>query len=54
MKKCPVCKRTMSKKMIYNYGTPIISFKCKCGYSDGQLYTGQQESKMHFLRRMKK
>ena len=54
MKKCPKCKRTMTKKMAYNNGTPIISFHCMCGYSDGQLYTGQQKNKSHFLRKMKK
>ena len=54
MKKCPICKRTMSRNMVYNYGTPIITFRCKCGYEEGKLFNGQQESKSHFRRKMKK
>ena len=55
MKRCPKCKKIMNRDLVYNNGNPIISFKCNyCGYDEGKLYTGQQDSKMHFLRRMKK
>lgn len=41
---CPICGGVMRSVITYDYGCPLIKYKCKCGYdssSDAVHYSNE-------------